>query len=210
MCYSEVKDSLWSNSMSVKDEVHMITEVVICNGMQTDKCEPHWLSWYGMYDFPRIPWLSWWSHQMETFSGLLAICAGNSPVPGEFPTQSPVTRSFDVFFDLLLNTRLSKQPWGLWFEAPPRSLWRHCNVTRGLQLCSHTCFRQICPLIPRNCCPIWRQDDRQERGKHEIRVRILISSPVHPSITTRIPIHAGKQTYLSNASWTVVQQIPAR
>ena len=37
---------------------------------------------------------------METFSALLAICAGNSPVPGEFPTQRPVTRSFDVYFDL--------------------------------------------------------------------------------------------------------------
>ena len=30
--------------------------------------------------------------------------------PGEFPTQRPVTRSFDVFFDLRLNKRLSKQP----------------------------------------------------------------------------------------------------
>ena len=37
---------------------------------------------------------------MEIFSALLAICAGNSPVPGEFPAQRPVTRSFDVFFDL--------------------------------------------------------------------------------------------------------------
>ena len=35
--------------------------------------------------------------------------AGNSPVPGEFPTQRPVTRSFDVYFDLRLNKRLSKQ-----------------------------------------------------------------------------------------------------
>ena len=40
---------------------------------------------------------TWWRHQMETFSALLAICAGNSPVPGEFPTQRPVTRSFDIF-----------------------------------------------------------------------------------------------------------------
>ena len=39
---------------------------------------------------------------METFSVLLAICAGNSPVPGEFPAQRPVTRSFDVFCDLRL------------------------------------------------------------------------------------------------------------
>ena len=48
--------------------------------------------------------------------------------PGEFPTQRPVTRSFDVFFDLRLNKRLSKQPWGWWFETPLWSLWRHCNV----------------------------------------------------------------------------------
>ena len=48
---------------------------------------------------------------METFSGLLAICAGNSPVSGELSTQRPVTQSFDVFFDLRLNKRLSKQSW---------------------------------------------------------------------------------------------------
>ena len=46
---------------------------------------------------------------METFSALLAICAGNSPVPGEVPAQRPVTRSFDVFFDLRPNEGLSKQ-----------------------------------------------------------------------------------------------------
>ena len=45
--------------------------------------------------------------------------------PGEFPTQRPVTRSFDVFFDLRPNKRLSKQPWGWWFETPSWSLWRH-------------------------------------------------------------------------------------
>ena len=42
--------------------------------------------------------ISWWRHQMETFSALLAICAGNSPVTGEFPAQRPVTRSFDASF----------------------------------------------------------------------------------------------------------------
>ena len=46
---------------------------------------------------------------METFSALLAICAGNSPVTGEYHAQMPVTRSFDVFFDLRLNKRLSKR-----------------------------------------------------------------------------------------------------
>ena len=43
---------------------------------------------------------------METFSALLAICAENSPVAGEFSAQRPVTWSFDVFFDLRLNKRL--------------------------------------------------------------------------------------------------------
>ena len=47
--------------------------------------------------------------------------------PGEFPTQRPVTRSFDVFFDQRLNKRLSKQPWGWWSETPSSSLWRHRN-----------------------------------------------------------------------------------
>ena len=46
---------------------------------------------------------------MKTFAALLAFCAGNSPVPGEFPAQRPVTRGFDVFFDLRLNKPLSKQ-----------------------------------------------------------------------------------------------------
>ena len=64
---------------------------------------------------------------METFSALLALCAGNSPAPGEIPPQRPVTWSFDVFFDLRLNKRLSKQSWGWWFETPSRSLWRHWN-----------------------------------------------------------------------------------
>ena len=65
---------------------------------------------------------------METFSALLPICAGNSPVIGEFPTQRPVTRSFDVSFALRLNKRLSKQWWGWWFETLSRPLWRHRNV----------------------------------------------------------------------------------
>ena len=70
----------------------------------------------------------WWRHQMETFSALLAIWAGNSQVTGEFPSQRPVKRSFDVFFDLSLNNRLNKQSWGRWFETPSCSLWRHCYV----------------------------------------------------------------------------------
>ena len=57
-----------------------------------------------------------WRNQVETFSALLALCAGNSPVTGEFPSQRPLTRNCDIFCDLCLNKRLSKQSWGWWFE----------------------------------------------------------------------------------------------
>ena len=74
--------------------------------------------------------IPWWSHQMETYSALLAICAGNSPDPGEFPTQRPVTRSFDVYFDQRPNERLGKQSWGWWFETPSRQFWCHRDRMR--------------------------------------------------------------------------------
>ena len=75
--------------------------------------------------------IAWWRHQMETFSALLALCAGNSLVTDEFPAQRPVTWSFYVFFDLHLNQQLSKQWRRRWFETPSRSLWRHCNGETG-------------------------------------------------------------------------------
>ena len=54
---------------------------------------------------------------METFSSLLALYVGNSPVTGEFPSQRPVTWKCDVFVDLCMNKWLSKQSWGWWFDA---------------------------------------------------------------------------------------------
>ena len=80
---------------------------------------------------------SWWRHQMETFSALLALCAGNSPVSGEFPAQRPVTRIFDVFFDLRLIKRLSKHSLGWRFETLSRPLWRHCNVNTAEPFYKH-------------------------------------------------------------------------
>ena len=64
---------------------------------------------------------AWWRHQMETFSALLVL------VTGEFPSLKPVTRSFDVFFDLRLDKRLSKQSRRRWFKTSSSSLWRNCN-----------------------------------------------------------------------------------
>ena len=103
----------------------------------------------------------WWRHQMETFSALLGLCAGNSPVPGEFPAQRPVARSFDVFLDLCLNKRLRKQSWGWWFETPSCPLWGHCNAAETIALCKraekspiHVCFCNTLGLIMK----IYRHD----------------------------------------------------
>ena len=75
--------------------------------------------------FPASRWCPspWWRHQMETLSALLALCAGNSPVTcDEFPSQTPVTRSFDVLSDLRVNERLSDL----------RCYHAHCDVI-GMQ-----------------------------------------------------------------------------
>ena len=91
---------------------HLIS-LSYCSGMGVTKTTPSVLS-------SEEQEKSWWHHKMETFSVLLANFAGDS--------QRPVTRSYDVFFYLRLNKRLSKQSWGWWFETLSRPLWRHCNV----------------------------------------------------------------------------------
>ena len=107
-----------------------------------------------------ISWLdpeySWWRHQMEIFSAMLFLCAGNSPVTGEFPTQRPVTRNFDVFFDLRLNKRLSKQSWGWWSETPSCSLWRQCNVP-GEPRRPLTANKRYNYDLPTDLEPSWQQ-----------------------------------------------------
>ena len=64
--------------------------------------------------------LSRWYHQMEAFSTLLALCAGNSPVTSEFPSQ----RASNVDFDVGLHKLLNKQANDRWFET----IWRSCDV----------------------------------------------------------------------------------
>ena len=80
--------------------------------------------------------------------------------PGEFPTQRPVTRSFDVF--LRLNKRLSKQPWGWWFETPSWSLWRQCN---------EKLVRKRVHVIPSSCSIIiglqWRRNGFDGVSNHQ-------------------------------------------
>ena len=109
----------------------------------------------------------WWRHQMEAFSALLAICAGNSPVPGEFLTQRPVTQSFDAFFDLRPNKQLSKQWWSWWFETPSWSLWRHRN---GLNV-----FQNMFKDYHSACrCP-WKHQRRQALRRHSTDCKVKTS-----------------------------------
>ena len=66
---------------------------------------------------PMAPFTTWWRHQMETFSALLTICAGNPSIPGEFPAQRPVTRSCDVFWVFLFCVWINDRGAG--------DLWRY-------------------------------------------------------------------------------------
>ena len=108
---------------------------------------------------------------MESFSALLALCAGNSPVTGEFPSQRPVTRSFDGFIDLRLNKRLSKQSWGWWYETTPCSSYRHCQT----RLVCHQCCLTCC-----NCT-------NQETVRSNLQVcRLWCFTSVNCSMPTRV------------------------
>ena len=92
------------------------------------------------------------------FSAILAICAGNSPVPGEFPAQRPVTLSFDVFFDLRLNKRLRKHLWGWWFETSSRPLWRHCDAN-GFDIIS--CVLNLLTFLTWKCLSEMRKSEKR-------------------------------------------------
>ena len=92
---------------------------------------------------------SWWRHQMETFSALLVLCAENSPVTGEFPTQRPVTRSFDVFFDLcLINGWVNNRETG--------DLRRHR---------AHYDVTVMMKLLTKSCQARWRKDYLTHRSR---------------------------------------------
>ena len=89
------------------------------------------------FDF--FVWLNKWLNKpcmvtSSSISALLALCAGNSPVTGEFPSKRPVTWSLDVLFDLRLNKRLSRQSWVWWFDTPSCYLWRHSNVNSSFDV----------------------------------------------------------------------------
>ena len=130
-------------SMSKMCQIYVMTQIAKFMGPTwgpPGSCRPQMgpmLALWTLLSGDRSNTCTWWRHQMETFSTLLTIRAGNSPVPDEFPTQRPVMQSFHVYLDLCPNKRLSKQSWGWWFETPSRPLWRHHNESSTLLLCPH-------------------------------------------------------------------------
>ena len=146
---------------------------------------------------------TWWRHQIETLSALLAICAGNSPVPGEFPAQRPVMRSFDVFSDLRLNKRLRKQSWGWWFEPLSCLLWRHCNglfcwaviltlskFDRALEMSHIADIHLHLRLLPRE---LWKRV-ANIKIKHD---SAIVTLPVNSSIIYRRKLYLDSVTDIS-------------
>ena len=91
--------------------------------------------------------------------------------PRWFPSQRPVTRSFDVFFDLRLNKRLSKQSWGWWLETPSSSLWRHCD---GLE---------TCPFRPDSAVLLWCWEYCDVNKTNPLRIYAIKKSK---QITTKL------------------------
>ena len=108
----------------------------------------YWLDilWYApnLPKHLRFPYFS--GSSVMVCLSVIAICAGNSQVTGEFPSQRPVTQSFDIFFYLRPNKRLSKQWWGWWFETLSCPLWRHYNVTLTIWLHCYT-HVYLCTLL---------------------------------------------------------------
>ena len=68
------------------------------------------------------------------------------------PAQRPVTRSFDVFFDLRLNQQMSKRWRRRWFETPSRSLWRHCNENTVMIVFCKTFTSHTYAMMCEHCC----------------------------------------------------------
>ena len=79
-------------------------------------------------DSSPFPWFLMMTSSNGNIFRVTGPLCGEFTGPGEIPAQRPVTRSFDVFLHLRLNKRLSKQPRSWWFETPPWSLRRQCNV----------------------------------------------------------------------------------
>ena len=125
-CYSAVT---WVLRYLTPLAIWLLVQQLVPYNKRTIQVPHYWPFIKGIYSSPKykiVPFMMTPSN--GNIFRVIGHFAGNSPVTSEFPSQRPVTQSFDVFFDLRLNKRLSKQLWGWWFETPSHSLWHHCYV----------------------------------------------------------------------------------
>ena len=93
-----------------------------------------------------VGWKRWELKLLKMHSSMMTSSNGNiirvtDHLWGEFTGHRWIPRTkasdaelcFDVFFDLRLKKRLSKQSWGWWFGTPSRPLWRHCIALITIQ-----------------------------------------------------------------------------
>ena len=126
--------------------------------------------------------------------------------PGEFPTQRPVTRGFDAFFDLRLNIPLSKQSWGWWFETLSRSLWHHRNVVEYCTLLHYkdrlSMYREAYrPICISNVCllDVIFQDSSKDARNYRTIFRVNIPA------TALLP-YGGSMNAMVNRAWALAHR----
>ena len=127
--------------------------------------------------------------------------------PGEFPAQRPVTRSFEVFFDLRLNKRLSKQSWGWWFETLPRPLWRHSDELSNTR--NNICLRRALKYIH-----LLLNFNLQTSFPHITGCIIKRTIPQGPILQTgicqaSIRIMPWISNYINVKEWDVIHTLPS-
>ena len=120
MCIAQISTSAW-------DFRNLILPLILCVSVPCDTRDM-----FSVLDEDDLTNLAMMTSSNANIFRVTGPLCREFTCPGEFPTQRPVTRSFDVFFQLCLNKRLSKQPWGWWFETPSWSLWRQCNVSKAI------------------------------------------------------------------------------
>ena len=79
-------------------------------------------------------YITWWGHNIDIFSTLLALCEGNLQFPEDSLHKDLVILSFDVFFVVCLKNMFNKQ---LSFITP---MWYHCNDTKTLWIFQNSCI----------------------------------------------------------------------
>ena len=136
---------------------------------------------------------------------------GDSPVPGEFSAQRPVTRGFAVFFDLYLNKWLSKQSWGWWFETPSYPLWRHRNEDWSFSQTPVPLIQNSSGLLD-SVTEVTYSKRRPQKHLFKVRIMIMITFKNTNALTITPSIcHYNSNTTImilvAMEIWNIIQQL---